>query len=659
MLKRHKYEPYVKSLLHFDYGYPDSVAEASATTEAAGGLRDEIGLEAWTRSGYVTFVGQEAPAVVVAGTPKFGWRCPQFGGTLDFVRCYNASGIWNLKPAGTYEISFFIRPTDALAGNIFALRDAASDLFLLTKNTSNQLIFQCAAWGDIYETSTAALTTNAFQYIRIRIFGKHLTVYVDGAEFISVDLTTDTRLAVSEVRLGGFPGQVDEFSFLHTAFSEAATIPTDPMPGFFDVNTVGGFGNGTFGDETLSVAGDMQINTYAGVTAMSSSAATLGTIHNGIYGTFVPGNEVMLHLSLKRGADESELGFYAVRRIARIVDNDVVFDTPIVDEFDAATAAGKYSVQMLTIPNYATLLVQLGTTVVPRKWDGVCGGIVALKTQDRCTVNGKIITIGTGPQRTDGIALTHTDIAERFVNTGNVFIACGSVMKAAEEARIGAHHAGDLTGIVGLGGDGEDGIATENPNGSSHPGAPGGVGGAGGTPGFPGKGGTGGQNIEGYSGAGGAGGAGGMDAVGGSPLFNLSVATQSEPGEDGKHASPVVMIITKKLAVPTAVISVGGVGGGGGGSGNDGSGGYVPASGGKGGNAPIPNTVSTKSEDGGTGLNGVTGGVGGNHGGCGYGGHGGKSGGVKPSYSGSSGAGGGGGATGFAYLSYEEMGYDG
>ena len=653
--KRHKYPPYVKSLLHFDFGYPDSVADASATTDSAGGLRDEIGLETWTRSGYVSFVGQEAPAIEVAGTPKFGWRCPQFGGTADFVLCANASGIWNLKASGKYEISFFIRPTGSSAGNLFALRGDGGDIFSLSKNTGNELILQCADWGDLYETSEASLSTNIWQMLTIRISGKHISVYVDLTEVLAADITTDTTLAVSEARVGGYIGQADEFSFKHTAFSGAPEIPLVPMQGHFDINTVGGYGNGSFGDETLSAAGNIQINTYAPVTAMYAGAATIGAINNGNYGTFVPGNEVMIHLSLKRGTDEGDLGKYAIRRIARIEGGDLVFDRPVNEEFAAATAADDYYVQVLSVPNYNTLTVGLNTVIVPKLWAGGCGGIVAFKSRGKVLINGKVLCEAMGPSRTDSLKLTHADIAERFINAGNAFILCGGTLSALADARIGSPQPGDLGGAsVGFGGDSIAPRAIA----------------AGGKPGFHGQGGIS-QGLIGTAGGGGAGTAGKGGAGGDAAATSSGTA---KPGKDGETAfsAPNLLIVARKLAVATDVISCGGGGGGGGGSGimtnynysgaNGGGGGASKGAGGAGG-ARASTYNNGKAGAAGTalrgGAGGNNGGAGGLSGGTGYGGYGGAghTAGSAPPTPG--GGGGGGGGTGFAYISCEEMGYDG
>ena len=129
----------------------------------------------------------------------------------------------------------------------------------------------------------------------------------------------------------------------------------------------------------------------------------------------------MIHLSAKKGAAEGDLGFYAIRRISSIHGNTIGLDRGIDEEFSAAVAVRDYKVQLVKIPNYRTLTVGADAVLVPLLWDGVKGGLVALKTTGDCTIQGKIVTEATGPKRTDSHALTHTDIAERFILTGLFF----------------------------------------------------------------------------------------------------------------------------------------------------------------------------------------------------------------------------------------------
>lgn len=693
-IRRHKYPSTYKCLLHFDYDYPESVA-AAATSVGCGGLRDETGLNAWGINGTCRMVGQEAPAVAMDGTPKFGWRCVHFAGANDYIHALNrSSGVWNLKAKGRYEIDFFMRPTSAVAGGVISLRSAAGDVLKLTMDSGYRLVLNCPEWNITNATSAHALTQNVFNFVTLRVAGGHAVVYADGREFLSADIGTDANLAVSEVRLGGYVGQMDEFRFVHSAGSGVPQIPSVPHGGAFDIHTIGGFGNGSYGDANMMQAGHVRINTYAPVTSISGSSLSIGPVKKGIYGDLSSGDEVMIHLSGKRGSVESELGFYAVRRIQSIFAGVVSLDRPIADEFTAAEAAANYRVQIVSIPNFKTLSVSANTTIVPLLWDGSCGGLVAFKTQGQCTIDGKIITESAGPRRTDAFNnLAHTDMAERFILTGNVFIACGGTFSTSDDSRIGAAYPGDAKGSVGFG---ADGTAPSNSPGPSQKG----LGGA------PGRGGGGGKmaravpGIYGVTGCSGGGGGGGGRGKGGNgqncqydpndhlglnpPPGGYGGTVGSGDGETGSSA-PNVFIAAKRLRVSTASISTGGAGGGGGGAHSYHSV-YPGAGGGAGGAnegvAPVVagkggKTVTGDSFYDGEAGTAVSGGIGGkawgngnspNHGGAGgigggagYGGSGGSAGSVFPNPPGQgytssiSGAGGGGAGTGFCYLSYEEL----
>lgn len=691
--KRHKYPVQYKALLHFDYPYPNSVA-AAATSSGCGGLRDEIGLCSWDIVGSVRFVGAESPAILVAGTPKFGWRCPEFGGANDYLRTGNTSGIWKLNSARDYELDLFVRPTSAAAGNILALRNSSRDVFVLSKTGENKLRLVSETFG-LDHMAGSVLQQNVFSHVTVRLSQGTVRVFLNSIELFSQTVTQNKTLDVSEVRLGGFVGQIDEFRFAHAAGATPPVVPLVPFQGRLNIATVGGFGRGAYGDASIATAGNVQINSYAEVTAFSGTTLAVGSVSPGLYGEFSGGDEVMIHLSAKKGAAEGDLGFYAVRRISSIHGNTISLDRGIDEEFSAAVAVRDYRVQLVKIPNYKTLTVGADAVLVPLLWDGVKGGLVALKTTGDCTIQGKIITEATGPRRTDSHALTHTDIAERFILTGNIFIACGGTLRTTESARIGAAHPGDGKGTVGFGSDGGT-----SPEGDA----------AGqkrcGKGGLPGRGGGGGkmkksQNIGGIitisSGGGGGGGARGRGGNG-QNIPNSYVPDPPEVvgngnGEEG-FSAPNVLIVAQKIAVSMASISTGGAGGGGGGcnsaaahstgnvasyagSGGGGGGGRggigILGDGGKGGGGGgtsltdgLPGTQDGDGGDGGIfqGDSSYRRSKGGKGCGAGYGGNGGEGGtGARDDYipspgyllGGWGGGGGGGSGTGFCYIAYEEM----
>lgn len=532
--------------MHFDYPY---------YAEPGDGCRDEIGLEAWTRGTGVKFVGTEAPNdAVVAGTPKFdgAYRCPQFASGADYISGTNASGIWNLSSSGAYEVECFVRPMAAMAGNILALMSAGSTVLTLGLDTSSRVVLACSAWG-ASATGTGSLALNTWSHVLLRVSNGTATVYVDGAQVLSASLTTGVALAVTEARLGGFVGQLDELLFKHAVNLSAPKAPTEPYQGILDIRTVGGYGNGAYGDEVISAA-NVQINTYAMVqSVISNQSFTVGARSAGIYGDFSVGDEVMIHVALKRGAVEADLGKYSVRRISAISGSVITLDKSMdlsVDGFElSSTLASNYYVQLVSIPNYQNLIVSAGATVVPLNWSTTYGGgIVALKCAQKLTLNGKIVTSDArGVEiRTDNLILSHNDIIDRFVlfSGQNIFVAAKNI-ECAENARIGNSAAGDNKGGNLGQGHMQGGYTSGTTGGSGY--------GGGGGGGFYESGTAG---VVGYGGRGGRGGQG--DTAGGKPGRN----GPWPPGVPVVRSGANIIVIAEKAQIPQSVISSGGQGGG-------------------------------------------------------------------------------------------------
>jgi len=481
---RRKFPSSWKALMHFDYPY---------YAEPGDGCRDEIGSETWTRAGSVKFVGAEAPNdAIVADTPKFdSYRCPQFASSADYISGTNTTGIFNLSSDAKYEIECFVRPTSASAGNIFALRNASGELLTLALDANRRVVLTCTAWG-ANTTGAGSLVLITWSHILLRISGGTATVYADGVQYLTASLTASVSLSVTEVRLGGFVGQMDEFLFKGATGTDAPSVPTEPYQGSLNINAIGGYGNGAFGDETISTQ-DVQINTYAMIQNVSGSKViTVGARSNGRYGDFSVGDEIMIHLSQKKGNDEDELGKYAIRRISAISGSIITLDREldaVVDGFSLNTEiAVNYYAQVVSIPNYQNLTVLENAYIAPLPWNAAHGGsIVALKCSNSLQVNGGIITLrghamygykdtfnelvvrdtthtanGAGPKRTDSKRLTHSSVIDEFVllSGGNIFIAAKNVA-ASDTGRIG--WCKDGSGKGGYGGLGYGGGYVGNP----------------------------------------------------------------------------------------------------------------------------------------------------------------------------------------------------
>lgn len=586
---RRQWKGNAQALLHFDYAYPG---------EPNDGLRDEIGIETWSRVGSPKWVGVEAPVdQVVVGAPLFGWRCPQFSGAACYIKGANSQNIWNLSSDGKYEVEFFARFTDATASNIFALRNVSGDLLALAKNTSNQITLTSGFWG-VNKVSVKALKVGFWHHLVIRVRDNAIKVYLDGEEILTNVLPTGEVLDVTETRLGGYVGQMDEFVLRHSAKMSTPVVPTEPHNAYVDMRLLGGAGNGAFGDITLS-SGTQQINAYGMITSVADGTdVSVNTNQSlGIYGGFDRGHEVLIHVSAKKATGESELGKYALRRVINVRSNVLVLDKPITDEFMLDNALlSNYHVQIITVPNFLNFTVNGGATVVPAQWDIKSGGgIIAFKCKQNLTLDGKLLSSGYMPGRSDSIPVSHSTLVNRFIigGGGGVFIVVGNKCSASINSRIGAAHSGDLPA-----GDGGKGGALGTVVGSiPYPGSVLGKKGDDGTPGGSGCGGGGGGGSAGniasfhsdpyrsgapggaaengkliYGGKSGYGG-GKWSGATGSAGPVVSGFQGASPGKDGigsssnassGYSGSSVLVFAKKGLVETASISTGGCAGSGG-----------------------------------------------------------------------------------------------
>jgi hypothetical protein len=553
---RRKFDNDILSLMHFDYPY---------TGEPGDGMRDEIGILSWETAGNAKFVGTEQPvAAVVANTPKFGWRCLQTSATTDYLKAAEATGKLNLDKAGTWEVEAFVRRTGATAGNVIALCHEDTEVFSVSLAEAVITVL-----GDgISLTTSASSVASTWTHLCVRISGGTCYVFLDGVDVGNTTITAGT-IEADEIRLGGFPGQMDEFRLRRKAGSGLPLIPEHPCRGTIPTKSLGGFGDGSRGDVTISAA-NVDINTTAIVQSGTPQALSIGSQAVGQYGPILPGDKVMIHVSLGRtAADTEQLGKFAVRNVANFAGDTVTLDRSI-DEF--VLEPQNYYIQMIKIPQFNTLTVSSGGSIVPKAWNTTTGGgMVALVTKGDCTVSGNIATVGKGPTRIDDLKLCHAMMQERFLLTGNVFLLCGGTLTAT--GRIGATWDGSVKG--GSGGAGSTS--------ASSPGRAGGNGGAG----YGGGGGGGGAKSINPTVAGGAGGAGRVGFGGGGGSSSYPAGAAGSPGTKAKVTYPnsqgsaggagaSVFLVATIIDIEIVSIATGGSAGGGGpktGAGGGGGGG--------------------------------------------------------------------------------------
>ena len=170
-------------------------------------------------------------------------------------------------------------------------------------------------------------------------------------------------------------------------------------------------------------------------------------------------------------------GLYCFAKVKSIAGTTVTLEQDISTEngypFNLNT-----QLQVITVPNYKSLMVNAGCYVMPLTYDSSKGGgIVAFRCKGDCTINGAILTHGAGKERSDTIQMTHGQLVDHFLLTsgGNTFITCGGTFTAPSTARLGASWGGNGGSGNGAAGYGGNGGSTQQASGGN-----GGVGGGGG-----------------------------------------------------------------------------------------------------------------------------------------------------------------------------------
>lgn len=219
----------------------------------------------------------------------------------------------------------------------------------------------------------------------------------------------------------------------------------------FDIKKVNGLGDGSLGDVTITSA-STQINSYAGVTAISSDGKTVTINMNnasiGAYGGFVVGQEVMFHVTGCLGTGTADLGKYGFAKILSVGVNQLVLDAavPIVD----MTA---YVYQIVTVPNFNNLTVKCAVSALAYDINKKYGGIIAVKVKGILDLtSGSILAEKKGlpdlPSspvlKPAGITTTNADLINRLLmSTGNgIVVLIANQLKLTSSSRLGASWTG-------------------------------------------------------------------------------------------------------------------------------------------------------------------------------------------------------------------------
>ena len=352
----------------------------------------------------------------------------------------------------------WVRDGSASVGNICLLKSDSATVLSLTQNASKQFVLTSSTLG-LNLTSTETLQTNTWLYLRIQVSPSGASISVNNSTGTSTTLSASSLPAFSKIQLGGFYGEIDEFT-LRDDFTTG--IPSEPTKGSVTVKSLGGFGSGTLGNVTI--ASNCIMNTagfLSGGTKDGGLSCLVEHINVGKFGDFKVGDEVLIH--------EQDYHDYCFRTITKIESATNGYYLTF-----NAVPCGASSNRMLSIgaviqiPHFSSLTINSGVTVSPAAEIIPAHGIVAFRVKNDCTINGSIITVGKGQPRPcpeydiDTIAgkyahsgpMYHARLADYFVcgEGGGVFIACGGTLTITSSARLGAPWSGADTGGAANGG---------------------------------------------------------------------------------------------------------------------------------------------------------------------------------------------------------------
>ncbi len=512
------HDPHIKSLLHFNFPH---------YLETGDGLADDIGIFSWTPSGNAQLIGSEYPPPdTMNGCPRFGYRCLRTTSNSDYI---TGSGATQSLPK--LELSMWVRDGSSSTSNICLLKNGDSVVLSLTQNSSRQFVLSCSSIG-LSLTSAETLQSNTWIYLRVQVSPSSANISVNNSAGTSASLTASSLPDFNKIQLGGFYGELDEFT-LRDEFTSG--LPTEPTKGIVTVKSLGGFGAGTLGNVTI--ASNCVMNSYTRVIEGSGNTVLMDTqnVYTGKFGGFKVGDEVLIH--------EDTYCRYCFRTITGISGTTVTLDASPVS-----------SGAMIQVPHFSSLTINAGVTISPPMTDTtmhiLTHGIVAFRVKNDCVINGSIITSGRGYPRVTSMeeayyfpslgGFHHSKLPDRFMtNTGGgVFIACGGTLTLTSSARIGAPWSGAGTGGAANGGINSGGGAGYG-------------GGSSGSTGVSGNVGWGGYSA--YS-----------PQIGSMPgrnsLIPLSELYTSNTQSSTNHPYPgtSVMIITRRLRADEAAISTGG-----------------------------------------------------------------------------------------------------
>ena len=409
----------IKSLLHFDF--PHANANDS-------GLKDETGLETWTRSGSAMFASKYQPSDFSASNaPKFGYRCLYTKSANDFIQSTNNNASFSTDK---FDTEIFICPQSSTAGNILAFMNGNSESLALSLTSSRALKVSSSSWS-LASESSFIVPLNSWHHVRLQVSGTMLKVFADGAQVIGVNVPGG-KLPVTGLRIGGAHSFFDEFVYRDNI--QNAFVPTQPAQGVLDLTKIGGFGTGADG-EFYGNASDMTLNTHGRIQTLSGVNASVNSwfTANHAAKSLSPGDEVMFFAINHTGSYALDIrGLYAFRRVISSDGNNFIIDSPLVTEFGRSDFVYNDYLYAFRVPNFSNVTVTGHNLYALNQ-------LIAF----RCTGNVTFQNAGTKPSttthtRNDDYDLSHSDLPDRMISSqGNLIVVCGGTFTADSSTHLG------------------------------------------------------------------------------------------------------------------------------------------------------------------------------------------------------------------------------
>lgn len=433
---KRRFDRHIKSLMHFDYPYFE---------EPGDGMRDEIGVLSWSAEGNAIFVGTEVPIAPsnteTEGTPKFGWRCLQTSADTDYITAAVTSPYLDIDASKVWEYEMFVRKTSSSAGNILVLFNGQDAEVLSIETDSSDKILVTSTVMNINAESTSGLTLNMWEHLKVRINEGTLTVLISGVQ-VYTGAVSGTAENIASIRLGGFPGQIDEFMIQNKL--DTSSVPVEPHRGIMEMYGIGGDGhNGELNLQT----GTNYINTcYVISTIHDTSSFTVNSLTQqtnsvGIHGQAAIGDELMIYKNQKvdGNLEPSDSGCYVFKKIRSVSTTTFTLEEPITEFAFTQDELTNYNIEAILVPNYTRVVIGSDATCAVTG-STAYGGVCVFRSRGDVTVEGKILTTMVKSwSRHDYFQMTHYHCPERIPKTcaGVAIILSEGTVTAGDDARIG------------------------------------------------------------------------------------------------------------------------------------------------------------------------------------------------------------------------------